>query len=83
MAQGTRLPPRRRSDFSAEARASDGELVCVSFFLRAFPAASRLCIYFPEGREELSSFDTVVAADRHLLCWWEAHVVVPYGNYLC
>ncbi|KAJ1295724.1 hypothetical protein BS78_01G245000 [Paspalum vaginatum] len=166
---------------SAVARASNGELVRVSFILRALPDASRLCIYIdykglaashdaidyfiyqasPSGPrlsliprhfpteceietaevgswrrnprtglltvdrgdfvvaelhldlERLDDVDTPLEgqlfrlcySDRYtgagewevkhtracggkakfcdLLCWWEAHVVVPYGSYLC
>ncbi|CAL4947299.1 unnamed protein product [Urochloa decumbens] len=46
---------------SAKAYASNGELVRVSFILRALPGASRLCVHCPEGRE-LSCFDTILAA---------------------
>ncbi|KAF8720088.1 hypothetical protein HU200_024866 [Digitaria exilis] len=46
---------------TAEARASNGELVRVSFLLSSLPDASRFCVHCPPGRE-LSYFDVVLAA---------------------
>lgn len=47
---------------SAKTRASNGEVVRVSFTVRPLPCASRLCVHFPKSRRKLCGFDTVVAA---------------------
>jgi hypothetical protein len=43
------------------ARASNGEVVRVSFTLRPLPGASRLCVHWSEDRKP-SGWNTVVAA---------------------
>ena len=46
---------------TAEARASNGEIVRVSFTVRPLPGASRLWVHWPEGRKP-SGWNRVVAA---------------------